>query len=93
MAAATAGHVLYPAWLAWRTRGGRGRVSMPPETGKPQEAPDLTVLVPAYREAGVIAAKIEDIRANGYPGELDILVVADGDPETADAAGEQGRGR
>ena len=25
LAAATAGHVLYPAWLAWRTRGGRGR--------------------------------------------------------------------
>ena len=90
VAAATAGHVLYPAWLAWRTRGGRGRVTMPPETGKPQEAPDLTVLVPAYREAGVIAAKIEDIRANGYPGELDILVVADGDPETAEAARRAG---
>ena len=26
VAAAAAGHVLYPAWLAWRTRGGRGRV-------------------------------------------------------------------
>jgi len=86
VAAATAGHVLYPAWLAWRTRGGRGRVSVPAGTGEPREAPDLTVLVPAYREAGVIAAKIEDIRANGYPGELDILVVADGDPETAEAA-------
>ncbi len=86
VAAATAGHVLYPAWLAWRTRGGRGRASTPPGTGEPQEAPDLTVLVPAYREAGVIAAKIEDIRANGYPGELEILVVADGDPETAAAA-------
>ena len=34
----------------------------------------------------MIAAKIDDIRANGYPGELDILVVADGDPETAEAA-------
>jgi biofilm PGA synthesis N-glycosyltransferase PgaC len=90
LAAATAGHVLYPAWLAWRTRGGRGRVAPSSEAGERSAVPDLTVLVPAYREAGVIAAKIEDIRANGYPGALDILVVADGDPETADAARRAG---
>ncbi len=30
LAAAAAGHVLYPAWLAWRTRGGRGRVAIAP---------------------------------------------------------------
>jgi hypothetical protein len=46
--------------------------------------------VPAYREAGVIAAKVEDLRANGYPGSLEILVVADGDRETAEAAREAG---
>jgi cellulose synthase/poly-beta-1,6-N-acetylglucosamine synthase-like glycosyltransferase len=46
--------------------------------------------VPAYREAGVIAAKIDDLRANGYPGSLEILVVADGDPETAAAAERAG---
>jgi biofilm PGA synthesis N-glycosyltransferase PgaC len=90
VAVATAGHVLYPAWLAWRTRGGRGRVPMPPGTGQAPGAPDLTVLVPAYKEAGVIAAKIDDIRANGYPGALDILVVCDGDPETAEAAQQAG---
>ena len=50
----------------------------------------MTVVVPAYREAGVIAAKIDDLRANGYPGSLDILVVADGDPETAAAAERAG---
>jgi hypothetical protein len=50
----------------------------------------LTVVVPAYREAGVIGAKVEDIRANGYPGSLEILVVADGDPETAAAAERAG---
>jgi hypothetical protein len=44
------------------------------------------VLVPAYREAGVIGAKVEDVRGNGYPGPLDIVVIADGDPETAAAA-------
>jgi len=86
---ATAGHLLYPAWLAWRTRGGRGMVAEPRVPGQ-QISPDVTVVVPAYREAGVIAAKIEDLRANGYPGSLEILVVADGDPETAEAAERAG---
>ncbi len=90
VAAASAGHVLYPAWLAWRTRGGRGRVVVAPGPGRREPPPDLTVVVPAYREAGVIGAKVEDIRANGYPGSLEILVVADGDPETAAAAERAG---
>ena len=89
-AAAASGHLLYPAWLAWRTRGGRGRVPAAPRPAGPGDAPDLTVVVPAYREAGVIAAKIDDLRANGYPGSLEILVVADGDPETAAAAERAG---
>jgi cellulose synthase/poly-beta-1,6-N-acetylglucosamine synthase-like glycosyltransferase len=90
VAAAASGHLLYPAWLAWRTRGGRGRVPVAPRPAGPGDAPDMTVVVPAYREAGVIAAKIDDLRANGYPGSLDILVVADGDPETAAAAERAG---
>jgi cellulose synthase/poly-beta-1,6-N-acetylglucosamine synthase-like glycosyltransferase len=47
-------------------------------------------VVPAYREAGVIAAKVDDLWANGYPGALDVLVVADGDPETAEVAERAG---
>jgi hypothetical protein len=90
LAAATGGHVLYPAWLAWRTRGGRGRVAIAPRTAGPGASPDLTVVVPAYREARVIADKVDDLRANGYPGSLEILVVADGDPETAEAAERAG---
>ena len=90
LAVATAGHLLYPAWLAWRTRGGRGRVAVPPGAAGPGCSPDLTVVVPAYREAGVIADKVEDLRANGYPGSLEILVVADGDPATAEAAERAG---
>jgi cellulose synthase/poly-beta-1,6-N-acetylglucosamine synthase-like glycosyltransferase len=90
IAAATAGHLLYPAWLAWRTRGGRGRASTTPPALTPDTAPDLTVVVPAYRESGVIAAKVADLRANGYPGSLEVLVVADGDPETAEAAERAG---
>jgi biofilm PGA synthesis N-glycosyltransferase PgaC len=73
LAAATGGHVLYPAWLAWRTRGGRGRVAIAPRTAGPGASPDLTVVVPAYREARVIADKVDDLRANGYPGSLEIL--------------------
>src|SRR5271154_4000510 len=90
MAGATAGHLLYPAWLAWCTRGGRGRDVRARWPAEPGGSPDLTVVVPAYREAGVIGAKVHDIRANGYPGSLEILVVADGDPETAAAAERAG---
>jgi cellulose synthase/poly-beta-1,6-N-acetylglucosamine synthase-like glycosyltransferase len=50
----------------------------------------MTVVVPAYLEAGVIACKVADIRANGYPGAIEVLVVADGDPTTAAAAEDAG---
>ena len=90
LAAATAGHLLYPAWLAWRTRGGRGEVAARPPAAGPELYPDVTAVVPAYREARVIAAKVADLRANGYPGSLEVLVVADGDPETAAAAEQAG---
>jgi cellulose synthase/poly-beta-1,6-N-acetylglucosamine synthase-like glycosyltransferase len=46
----------------------------------------VTVIVPAYLEAGVIAAKVANIEANGYPGELEVLVVADGDPDSEEKA-------
>jgi poly-beta-1,6-N-acetyl-D-glucosamine synthase len=90
VAGAVSGHLLYPAWLAWRTRGGRGRVTEAPARGVPEASPALTVLVPAFREAGIIADKVGDLRANGYPGPLEILVIADGDPQTADAAERAG---
>ena len=38
----------------------------------------------------MIAGKVDDLRANGYPGPLEVLVIADGDPETADAADRAG---
>jgi Glycosyltransferase like family 2 len=90
VAGASAGHLLYPAWLAWRTRGSGGMDDAAPRPEASEAAPPLTVLVPAYREAGVIAAKVEDVRANGYPGPLEIVVVCDGDPETAAAAEQTG---
>lgn len=79
-AVAALGHVLYPAWLMLRTRG-----RCDPEPPRPDDWPGVTVVVPAYRERAVIAAKVDDVVANGYPGSLQVLVVAD-DPETAEAA-------
>ena len=46
----------------------------------------ITVVVPRLREEGIIASKVEDVRANGYEGQLSVLVVADGDPGTAKVA-------
>lgn len=74
------GHVVYPAWLWYRTRG-----LASPETADPPRWPGLSVVVAAYREEAVIAAKVADLERQGYPGALEIVVVAD-DPGTAAAA-------
>ncbi len=78
---AGAGHLLYPAVLG--VFSARRRTPEPPP--EPAAWPPLTVVVAAYREAGVIADKVADLRANGYPGSLGIVVVAE-DAETACAA-------
>jgi poly-beta-1,6-N-acetyl-D-glucosamine synthase len=90
IAAASSGHVLYPAWLAWATRGREPGSRAKSFTDEGFPCPPLTVLIPAYREAGVIASKIEDVRANGYAGPLEVLVIADGDLDTAAAAERAG---
>ncbi len=77
---AATGPIAYPVWLAAATRG-RSR----PEALEPDAWPDVTALVCAYREREVIAAKVENLRANGYPGRLRVLIIAD-DPQTAAAA-------
>jgi poly-beta-1,6-N-acetyl-D-glucosamine synthase len=74
------GHVLYPTWLLATTRG--RAAPAPPE---PRSWPSVTVVVPAYREGAIIADKVADVQANGYAGEVDVLVVAD-DAGTARAA-------
>src|SRR5579862_8645420 len=84
-AAATAGHAFYPLVVALGSRGRR-----PPVPPDPDTWPDVTVLVPAYNEANCIGAKVRDVFANGYPGALEVLVVADGDPETAARAERAG---
>lgn len=83
-ATAGAGHALYPAWLALATVGSRKPV--PPS---PESWPEISVVVPAYLERDVIGGKVDDLRGNGYPGRLEIVVVAD-DEGTAAAAEEVG---
>jgi poly-beta-1,6-N-acetyl-D-glucosamine synthase len=77
--------LIYPLWLALTSR------RPPREAPEVVEWPGLSVVVPAYKERAVIAAKIDDLRRNRYPGELEVLVVTE-DPETAAAAsGAQAR--
>ena len=81
---AAIGPVGYPAWLALATRGSAPVV--PPE---PEQWPGMTIVVPAYKEAGIIAEKLDDLERAAYPGERQVIVVAD-DPETAAAARRPG---
>ena len=59
----------------------------PPAPAGPN--PSIDIIVPAYLEAGVIKAKIADLRneLQGYPGTARIVVAAS-DPQTAQAASE-----
>ncbi len=82
---ALSSHLVYPVALAAATRG--RRTPPPPE---PQKWPEVTVVIAAYREAGAIGRKIRSVLADGYPGALRVLVVADGDPVTAAAARREG---
>jgi poly-beta-1,6-N-acetyl-D-glucosamine synthase len=84
--AAGAGHVLYPAALAVL---GAVRPQTQDRPGPPPEWPGITVIIPAFREVGTIGGKLDDLRANGYRGPLELLVVSE-DPETAEAARSSG---
>jgi len=72
-------HVGYPLILR---RAGRRPLPVPPEV--PDAAlPHVTIVVPAYNEAAVIAAKIDNLRALDYPADrLDVIVACDGCRDT-----------
>ena len=50
---------------------------------KPTEpyTPAVTVIVPAYKEEGVIVATVRSLLNQDYAGELDVIVVDDGSPD------------
>jgi biofilm PGA synthesis N-glycosyltransferase PgaC len=76
------GHVVYPVALGLLSRV---RPRLDPAAPRFDEAPPITVLIPAYRESGTIAEKIRDVGENGYAGPITVLVVAE-DAETATCA-------
>jgi biofilm PGA synthesis N-glycosyltransferase PgaC len=79
-AVAATGHALYPAavWAAARRKG----APVAPEVG---DYPAVSVVIPAYREASVISAKVANVLENGYPSPIEVIVVAE-DRRTADSA-------
>jgi hypothetical protein len=78
------GHVVYPIYIGLKSRG-----LAEPEPCDPESWPAVTVVVAAYREAAVIGAKIDELTRDGYPGDKEIVIVAD-DVATADAARRPG---
>ena len=59
----------------------------PPTAPAGAATPSVTLIVPAYKEASVIAAKVANARALDYAGELEIIVAVDGsDPGTVENA-------
>ncbi len=81
-ACASFGHLIYPALLHGRTR--RLRDPRPPEL---TVWPEISVVIPAFRERAVIRAKVANVLENGYPGPIEVIVVAE-DEGTASAARE-----
>src|SRR5918992_84266 len=74
------GHFVYPMLLYFFTRTRRAQ-----DLPEVEAWPSVSVVVSAYRESAVIEAKISDVFANGYLGNLEVIVIAD-DPDTARVA-------
>lgn len=80
-------HALYPPLLRQLARG---RGSPAPRT-PPIDLPPVTLVIPAYQEAGYIAGKIRDCARLTYPHDRLRVIIAcdgctDGTPEVAQAA-------
>jgi cellulose synthase/poly-beta-1,6-N-acetylglucosamine synthase-like glycosyltransferase len=69
---------------AARRRSGAGVVRRPPIA-----YPTVSVVIPAFNEAAVIAAKIENTKALTYPSPLEIIVVADGSDDSTEAVARE----
>jgi cellulose synthase/poly-beta-1,6-N-acetylglucosamine synthase-like glycosyltransferase len=84
LAYAQAGYAVLLAALAALRRG-------PAEAAEAGELPDVSVVVAAYQEEGVIARRVANLRALDYPHPVEVIVACDGSPdatpERARAAG------
>ena len=81
-------HLGYPLLLALLARVRRARVV----PGGTPALPTVSVIVAAYAEQGVIAARVANLRALEYPSErVEVIVACDGSPDaTAQRAREAG---
>jgi glycosyltransferase involved in cell wall biosynthesis len=80
-------HLGYPALL-----GALAPLRRRKRTSEPETAPDVSVIVAAYAEQEVIAARVTNLRELDYPADrLEVLVSCDGSPdETAARARDAG---
>ncbi len=71
---------------------GLASLRRPPAPATPQALPSASVIVAAYAEAEVIAARVANLRGLDYPPELlEVIVACDGSPdETPQRAREAG---
>ncbi|HEU5104358.1 MAG TPA: glycosyltransferase family 2 protein [Solirubrobacterales bacterium] len=84
-------HLGYPLVLAslTRLRSSSGRAPARQAGGHPNEPPTVSLIVPAYDEEDVIAAKVANALALDYPRDrLQIVVASDG---SRDATSERAR--
>lgn len=86
-------HVGYPLVLRWYARRNPAQQAKQPSRGyRPcsddASLPGVTILMPAYNEAGYIAEKIRNLASIDYPRDrLKVLIVCDGcSDNTADVA-------
>ncbi len=81
-------HAGYPLLLWLLARGRRTQVEAPASG----ELPQVSLIIAAYDEASVIAAKVANMRSLDYPRErVELIVASDGSSDgTGDAAHEAG---
>ncbi|MGH2871196.1 MAG: glycosyltransferase, partial [Solirubrobacteraceae bacterium] len=74
-------HVGYPLALAAIDRA-RGLRAQEPDDRAPCDAPAVSVIVAAYAEQEVIAARVANLRALDYPADrVELIVACDGSPD------------
>ncbi len=56
--------------------------------GSPGSPPPLSVIVAVHNGAAHLAAKLENLLAQDYPGELEILVTSDGSTDATESIAE-----
>src|SRR5262245_40084429 len=75
-------YLAYPALLTWLSR----RRPAPRQPADPEEWPFITIVLPVYNEAPVVAATLSEILSLDYPADRrQIVVVSDASTDDTDA--------